>query len=121
MRIRALPVFFAAAWSAASAAAAGISVYPAAVQLTGRNATQVLAVSAGERDVTSECTFELSNAAVAQVSKDGLITAATDGKSNLTIHWKGERIVATVTVRSAKDDPKLSFVKDVVPIFTMAG
>jgi uncharacterized protein YjdB len=112
-------VFFASAWCVA--AAAGISVYPAAVQLTGRNATQVLAVSAGERDITNECTFELSNAAVAQVSKDGLITAAADGKTNLTIRWKGEHIAATVTVRSAKDDPKLSFVKDVVPIFTMAG
>jgi uncharacterized protein YjdB len=107
--------------SVAGVWAAGISAYPGAVQLTGRNATQVLAVSAGERDVTAECTFELTNGAVAKVSKDGLVTAASDGKSSLTIRWKGERVAVPVTVNSAREEPKLSFVKDVVPIFTMAG
>lgn len=101
--------------------AAGISAYPGAIELTGRNATQVLAVSAGERDVTPECAFELSNGTVAKVSKEGLVTATGDGKSNLTIRWKGERVVIPVTASSTREEPKLSFVKDVVPIFTMAG
>ena len=110
-----------AALSVAPAGAAALSAYPDAVQLTGRNATQVVTVSAGERDVTSECTFEVSNAAVAQVTKDAMVTAAGDGKSSLTIRWKSERVVVPVTVSSAREEPKLSFVKDVVPIFTMAG
>ena len=33
---------------------AGISVYPASISLAGRNASQVVAVSSGERDVTAE-------------------------------------------------------------------
>lgn len=100
---------------------AGISAYPNVVQLTGRKATQVLAISTGERDVTSECTFSLANAAVATVSKNGLVTAIADGKSVLTIGWRGERVTVPVAVTSAREDPKLSFVKDVVPIFTMGG
>src|ERR1041384_6342691 len=115
------PCCLALALLAPSAWAAGISAYPSAIELTGRNATQVLAISAGERDVTSECTFELSNGAVAKAAKDGLITATADGKTNLTIRWKNERIVVPITASSTREEPKLSFVKDVVPIFTMAG
>ena len=100
---------------------AGISVYPEAIQLTGRNATQHLAVSAGERDVTGECTFELANRSLAKVSAQGMITALADGKGSLTIRWKQDRIVVPVTVSAVREEPKLSFVKDVVPIFTMGG
>lgn len=100
---------------------AGISVYPPAVSLTGRGATQVIAVSSGERDVTAECSFALTNGAMATVSKAGLVSAAADGQSRITIMWKGERVIVPVTVSSVGEEPKLSFVKDVVPIFTMAG
>lgn len=101
--------------------AAGISAYPEAVRLQGRNATQTLAVSSGEQDVTSQCTFDLANPSLAKVSAEGVVSALTDGKSNLTIRYKGERVVIPVTVSAARVEPKLSFVKDVVPIFTMAG
>src|SRR6516165_9029655 len=101
--------------------AAGISVYPEAIHLTGRNATQNLAVSAGERDVTAECTFELGNRSLAKVSAQGMVTALADGKGSLTIRCKQDRVVVPVTVTAAREEPKLSFVKDVVPIFTMDG
>ena len=101
--------------------AAGISAYPAAIQLTGRSATQTLAVSAGERDVTAQCTFELANQSLANVSAAGVVSALADGKTSLTIRYQGERISVPVTVAAAREEPKLSFVKDVVPIFTMAG
>ena len=101
--------------------AAGISAYPPSIQLTGRNSTQVLAVSAGERDITAECSFELAKGSVATVSKDGLVTSTADGKSSLLVKWQGQRLAVPVSVTSAKEDPKLSFVKDIVPIFTMAG
>ena len=100
---------------------ASVTVHPPSIQLTGRNASQVVTVSSGERDVTSDCTFQVGSAAIATVSKDGLVTAAGDGKSSLTVACKGERVVAPVTVASAREEPKLSFVKDVVPIFTMGG
>src|SRR5262245_55679608 len=99
--------------------AAGIAVYPPSINLTGLNATQVVAVSAGDRDVTAECTFRLTGSAT--VSNAGLVTSAADGKSSLPVTWKNERVVVPVTVTSAKVEPKLSFVKDVAPIFTMAG
>ena len=99
--------------------AAGITVHPSSITLTGRNATQVIAVSAGDRDVTAESTFRLTGGAT--VSQAGVVTSAADGKSSLTVTWKNERAVVPVTVSSAKVEPKLSFVKDVVPIFTMAG
>src|SRR5215467_6618012 len=101
--------------------AAGISVYPQAIHLTGRNATQNLAVSAGERDITAECTFELANRTLAKVSAQGMVSALADGKGSLTVRWKQDRIIVPVTVTAAREEPKLSFVKDVVPIFTMGG
>src|SRR5205809_665781 len=111
----ALIIFSFPAWGA------GVTVYPLSIHLTGRNASQTLAVSSGERDVTTECSFQMAAGAIATVSKDGLVTAAGDGKSSLTVTWKGERVVVPVTVASAREEPKLSFVKDVVPIFTMGG
>lgn len=114
-------IFVLLAASAPAWGAAGISVYPPAINLIGRNATQVVAVSAGERDITAECSFRLGNAAVAQVSKDGLVSAAADGASQLAVQCGSETARIPVTISSAHEDLKLSFVKDVVPIFTMAG
>jgi uncharacterized protein YjdB len=103
------------AWSA------GISIYPPSISLTGRNATQVVVVSAGERDVTAECSFQVADAGIASVSEAGLITASADGQSKLTASCAGEKTQVSIKVASASEEPKLSFVKDVVPIFTMAG
>src|SRR5947209_8441959 len=92
--------------SAFPAWCAGISAYPAAIQLSGRNATQTLAISAEDRDVTSECTFAFANQSLAKVSAQGVVSAMEDGKSSLTIRWKGERIVVPVTVAAAREEPK---------------
>jgi len=104
-----------------SAWAAGISVYPPTVRLEGAKATQVLVVSAGERDVTAECVFRLADPAMASISKDGVLTAASDGKTTLSVTCKEGRASTPVAVAAAAVKPQLSFVKDVVPIFTMAG
>ncbi len=111
--------------------AAEISVHPPAVQLQGAKATQILVVSAGARgrresgggarDVTARCVFRVSNAAIAAVSKDGLLTAAADGRTMLAVSCKEGRASVPVTVTSAGRKPEISFVKDVVPVFTMAG
>src|SRR4051812_6057967 len=95
-----------------SSCAASITVYPSTIQLTGRNVTQVVAVSSGERDVTPDCTFQIAAISIAMVSKEGLVTAAGDGKSSLAVACKGERAVVPVTVASAREQPKVSFVKD---------
>src|SRR2546422_5072672 len=100
-------------------ALAAVTVYPPSVDLPGRNASQLVAVSSGDRDITADCAFQLSNTAIASISKTGLITATADGRSTLTVSCKGERATVPVAVASAHAEPKLSFVKDVVPIFTM--
>ena len=76
---------------------AGISAYPESIHLSGRNATQTLAVSAGERDVTAECTFELTNRSLAKVSAEGVLSALEDGKSSLTIRPISSRCGASAT------------------------
>src|SRR5436305_15139667 len=91
---------------------AGVTVYPPSIQLTGRNASQVVAVSSGERDMTPECTFQVAASSIATVSKDGLVTAAGDGKASLAVACKGERVLVPVTVASAREEPKLSFGKE---------
>ena len=64
--------------------AASISAHPEVIRLTGRNAGQTLVVSAGERDVTVQCSFELANPSLANVSAAGVVTALADGKTSLT-------------------------------------
>ncbi len=117
MRIEALMLLAAAVpgW------AAGLSLYPKSVHLLGANATQVLLVNSGDRDVTAECFFLFANKSIAAVSNDGVITALADGSTTLNVACGKERASIPVTVTSASEKPKLSFVKDVVPIFTMGG
>ena len=91
------------------------------IDLTGRNATQVLAVSLDGRDVTAECTFVPADRTLLTVSKDALVTALADGRSNLKITCGGSQATVPVKIAAASEEPRLSFVKDVVPIFTMAG
>ena len=101
--------------------AAEISVYPSTVQLQGPNATQVLLINSGQRDITGECSFRIANPAVASVSEVGVVTATADGKTTLTVVCKEGQAAAPLSVVAAGETPKLSFVKDVVPVFTMAG
>jgi hypothetical protein len=117
MKIKAvaLVVLCVPAWSA------DLVVYPPSIELTGRNATQVLAVSLGGRDVTAECTFTPVNRALMTVSKEAVVTAQADGKSSLKVSCGGMVALAPVKIAAAREEPKLSFVKDVVPIFTMSG
>jgi hypothetical protein len=106
---------------ASAISAADLAVYPPAVELCGRSATQVLAVTADGRDVTTECTFELSDGRAASVSKEGVLTALADGEASLTVRWKSETAIVPTKVSSASQEPKFEFVRDVVPIFTMGG
>ncbi len=101
--------------------AAGISVYPTSVHLLGADAQQVLTVSAAERDVTANCSFQLENTDVASVSEEGVLTATANGKTELAVECEQGNVEIPVSVASAGEKPKLSFVKDVVPIFTMGG
>lgn len=103
------------------AAAAEISLYPPMIQLLGPKATQVLVVNAGERDITDECSFRVANAAIASVSETGVVTAVADGRTSLAVLCKEGRSSVALSVTSAGEKPQLSFVKDVVPVFTMAG
>src|SRR5215831_18812652 len=115
MRISLLALLALPAWSA------NLTVYPPSIELNGRNATQVLAVSLEGRDVTAECSFVPADRALLTVSRNVLSTARTDGKSTLKVSCGGSQAVVPVTIAAAREEPKLSFVKDVVPIFTMAG
>src|SRR5262245_9764799 len=99
----------------------GISVYPPEVQLQGPQASQVLVVNSGQRDITSECSFRIATPVVASVSEAGVVTAGADGKTNLSVVCKEGRSTVPISVIAAAEVPKLSFVKDVVPVFTMAG
>ena len=106
---------------AAPAWASGVSVYPASVHLLGADATQVLTVSANDRDVTAGCSFELDHADVASVSPEGVLTALANGKTKLGVECDEGSATVPVSVASAGEKPKVSFVKDVMPIFTMGG
>ena len=103
------------------ARSASLTVYPPSIELTGRNATQVLAVSREGHEVTPECTFTPANPALLTVSKEALVMARDDGKSRLKVNCGGSQTIVPVKIVAAREQPKMSFVKDVVPIFTMGG
>jgi hypothetical protein len=104
---------------------AEIRVFPPDVQLTTARDRQSLIVQARfadglTRDVTTEATFTLANAALARLDKATLYPLA-DGSTQLTVEHAGLKVTLPVTVKAAKSDPPLSFKLDVMPIFMKAG
>ncbi|MEX2262670.1 MAG: DUF1553 domain-containing protein [Bryobacteraceae bacterium] len=100
--------------------AAKVSVYPPKVELFGRGATQVLAASLDDEDLTAGCSLASANPKVVSAA-GSVLTAVADGKTSVTVNCKGQQQAVPVTVSAAGEAPRLSFVKDVVPIFTMGG
>ena len=88
-----------------TAFAAEVSIYPPAVQLQGPNATQVLLVNSGQRDITGECSFRIANPAVASVSEAGVVTATADGGTTLTVVCKEGQTAAPLSVVAAGETP----------------
>lgn len=110
---------------ASTASAGAVDIYPREAALSGPGARQRFAVTARDdngvdRDVTEQAKFQISDANVAR-TQGNLVQAIAAGKTQVIATVEGQSISATIEVREASDKFEISFVKDIVPIFTRAG
>ena len=103
-----------------------LSVYPENAVLFGEGARQHIIVTSTDadgmaRDVTAKANVTLSGPEIARLEKPGLVRAAAPGTARLTASYDGTNASATIEVRAAGGSRELSFVKDIVPIFTKFG
>jgi len=111
----------------AAAAAEGMpSIYPVEAVLYGLGAQQRFAVSvAGSdgvvRDVTAAARLQVRDPGVAELVAQSTLRARSAGATILEATYNGRTITASIKVENAADKFQVSFVKDIVPLFTRAG
>lgn len=103
-----------------------LSLYPPEAILYGPRAVQRFAVTVEGadgvvRDVTKDATFSLEPKEVADVLPNGMLRARGPGHARVAVSWNGHAAVAQLAVEQPAGTREISFVKDVVPIFTRAG
>lgn len=102
-----------------------LKVFPTDVNLTTQADRQSLVVQAVyadgvTRDVTSEAKYTLADAALARLDR-ATLTPLADGATQLEVAFAGRTLSVPVKVAQAKVTPPISFLHDVMPIFTKAG
>ena len=103
-----------------------LAVEPQHVQLFSEGWTQQLLVTASDPvgrqfDVTHQCQFESTNAAVASVSPHGLLRAGASGSANIVIRIADRQTAVQVAVTSPSQAQSITFLNDVVPLLTKLG
>src|SRR2546421_307772 len=107
-----LPVFIASVCAHAeppTTQPAPFDVFPASIQLeTARDfqsvVVRVTRADGVTRDVTSECTFALSNPALARIDGHTLFPAAADGAGDLQVKYADHTVNIPIHVKDAKTD-----------------
>ena len=99
---------------------------PAEVVLVGPDSVQQLLVTGmpGDdrmRDYSRRVVYESSDAAVATVSAEGVVTPRGNGKAEVRIRLGDATAAVPVTVTEIAVMPPVSFANQVLPIFTKAG
>lgn len=102
-----------------------LKVFPADVNLQTRQDRQGIVVQAiyadgVTRDVTAEAGYTVANKALVRFEHFTLSPIA-DGVTQLRVKFQGRTLNVPVTVREAKAEQPISFVKDVMPVLTSAG
>lgn len=104
---------------------AGLRVFPASVELRGKDDRQSIVVQLVNAegvttDVTSQATLQLTNPALADIAR-AMLTPRQDGSARLLVEhgeWKAE--IPVVVTNSAQSRP-VSFRLDVMPVFMKHG
>ncbi len=102
-----------------------LKVFPAEVHLSSRQDRQSLVVQAIEkngvtRDVTRSASWTLRDKSVARLEAATLFPAA-DGATELEVRYGAHAVAVPVTVKHANVERPISFLLDVIPVFTKAG
>ena len=110
---------------AAKPALTEIKVFPADVNLKTRSDRQSIVVQAlyadgVTRDVTAQASFTLANKALVKFDHF-ILSPVADGQTELKVKFQGKTRLVPVKVEAAKTEEPISFIKDVMPVFTKAG
>lgn len=102
-----------------------VRVFPADVNLKTRQDRQALVVQAiyadgVTRDVTAQASYSVANKALVKLDHATLLPVA-DGTTELKIKFQGKVLTVPVKVENAQDERPISFIADVMPVFTKAG
>src|SRR5437867_4047577 len=111
---------------ASAAFADTLILHPPQTPLYGAAARQRLAVTVVstdgvERDVTSEAQFTVGNANIAVVGDGAILQARANGGTRVQAKYRGLTSEVQAIIEEAAGKFEISFVKDVVPVFTRAG
>lgn len=109
---------------AAPAMADGISLFPATVELLGRDGRQQFVVTeagAHSLDRTREATYSSSDPAVATVNAAGVVHARGNGEATITAKFNNHTTAAKVKVTAGAEFQPVTFDLDIVPILTRFG
>ena len=102
-----------------------VKVFPADVNLKTRGDHQSIVVQAiyadgVTRDVTAQASFTLGNKTLAKFDHF-MLTPVADGQTELKVKFQGKTLVVPVNIEAATVAEPISFIKDVMPVFTKAG
>ena len=102
-----------------------VKVFPADVNLKTRGDHQSIVVQAiyadgVTRDVTAQASFTLGNRTLAKFDHF-MLTPVADGQTELKVKFQGKTLVVPVKIEAATVAEPISFIKDVMPVFTKAG
>lgn len=110
---------------AVSPDAGRLRVEPDVVGLVGPDASVQLLVEveqSGQRvDLTSQSTYETSDAHVATVDASGLVAPVRDGKTTIRVRHGSDYVDVGVEVRDADVPPPVDFATEIVPILSKHG
>lgn len=105
--------------------ASGLKVFPAAVELRGKDDRQSIVVQTVDgrgvtKDVTTTAKLQLADPALAAISGQSL-TPRKDGSTRLLVTHGGAKVEVPVVVKEATQSRPISFRLDVMPVFMKHG
>ena len=107
------------------ASLASLEVQPKEIRLTHRFAYVQLLVTgrltSGEPIDATRMVEPSLSAAIAEVSRSGLVRPRADGKGKLVLRLAGQSVAVPVTVLGVHTAPKVDFVHDVAPVLSRVG
>ncbi|HEV3163505.1 MAG TPA: DUF1553 domain-containing protein [Isosphaeraceae bacterium] len=103
-----------------------VEVDPVAITLRGSDAMAQLVVTGlatGNRDLdlTEDAKYESQDEKIVAVTSDGLLKAAGDGETQITVRAVGKTVTVRVTVMDFTNTRPVHFATEVVPIFSKLG
>jgi hypothetical protein len=110
-------------------APARLTVTPAEFTIVGADNHQLLLVAGSAKgqseartvDYSRQATYTTSDAKVASVSGTGMVVPHGDGTAEIRARFGDQEAVAHVTVREFEVEPRVSFTKQIVPLFNKLG